>query len=311
MYEDDQDEKMDWCLHYQNNGREELVATSVQDLYDINLTDENVLLFKDLSILFIKTEKKEELSKRKLERDEIDEQVDDYIKKFKRSICRNLILPEYVDWTLSQAKYKFVISQMTNYECQVIGFRFLKELKVPKHFYFKDFKIILSLLLCTHVQQFKKNEIIKNPSFGAYLTYLSCKFAKKEGFDYMFIRSADYGLMSLYQKWGFKFGLPFLDLSKFIPTFSHISDSYFQQISQDVSTLVKKDIYERLTSVKQNEYSAFRAFVNEEDPMEVANKLTQYMLSHDSYLMWIDLRFSDDVEKLREFSKNKLLDFFN
>ena len=329
----------DFCHNYSAESRLEVYPKSVDGLFSIPLTNNNVLLWNDFSFLLIESVSSNlNPLKKIIHMDDItlDQQIVEFIKTFPEKLCQSHIDDDYITDSIKEAEYKFIAAksnlQYHGQQCDVVAFRFLKELNTEYYFLY-NFKIVQSILVCAtrlskEVRKENAQEIIYSnvhPSFGSYLTYKSVQFAREKNFQYYYMRAVDLKLIPIYQEWGFHFGMPLLNLDPLINEFTREIESgkytipegeaRVESIEKILLEVVKDEIRYQL----KNNYRFASVVLNltreqfvstssslEKDVEEIATFLVKI---GNSFAMYLDL-YSDDVNVLKNYSQKRIKKFF-
>jgi len=346
----------DFCNNFANEGRVETIfrvkrengsSKKINDLFKQELTSNNVLTLKDdfSQFSFFMIEKINKVlfdgtQKKFLHTEDyvIDKQIVDYIQLNGDKICRSDIGEGYITNMINEADYKFIASStvdVSGKQCEVLAFRFLKDLDVKLYYLYK-FKIIHSILVCAvkmdkEIKMDGGSSLLINPGFGSFLTFKSAQYARQEGFLYYFMRAVNLGIIKVYMDWGFHFGLPFLNLDNVYLTFADSEIVQYWINKPDLSKnevsiqlelvlqgIVKKELkYQLFTSyrlshlildMKRSEWEDER---KKEDPFEpYCLKISKFIVTTgESLCMYMDL-YSSDYDTLRQYSLKKMKAFF-
>jgi len=344
-YYRDEDESPDFCRHYSLYGRDVIDLNWSKELFDYILDSTNAILFRTMEdnisseYSFVCLERDDEVGEsRKRTRPKDDEmwtQVREIVELYNQVICRKGITKEFVDKAVKEYKYAFIATkhdeQLSPYiyeRCSIKSFKFLKDHTETVE-YLTNYKIIESILVCAAPIQRKSHDarnILLNPSMGSYLTYQSVEFARDKGYDFYMLRSADFDLIKLYMRWGFHFGLPFLNLDKeFLdlpgkfPELNNASKmEYFEVenlVRKEMMNVIGKMFYvdqkllEFMFRIPKDEWVKRRDEKKDVAFMPEAFKIAKFITKYSSFAMYIDLN-SKDPMTLEMYSKKRMTEYF-
>jgi len=319
----------DFCYYYKEYGRKEIDATSLSTLFNTSLDYTNVLKVLDYSFILITP------GINGVETEMVDQTFDNIL-KYGMDICHQEIGKDYIEYQLNKSIFRFmaVKSGTSSGECQILAFRLLKPFETRGNIaYLYKYKIIQSVLLCAlPVNKFSNissdaSEVVDNPSFGSYLTYQTVKWAIKVGYQFYVMRAADFKLLLMYRRWGFHFGLPFLNLDIIVDKV--LDEDYANMLSNvalekgvTYDEIVEEEIVREINNqlledwrkasiildISKKEWEIKRksglAF-----SVESRNIFDNVIENKSLYMMYIDL-YSKDVDVLREYSKKKMKNYF-
>jgi hypothetical protein len=262
--------------------------------------------------------------------DSLDEdaelQVDKQLIERNKELCHNKIDDDYLKRSLLKAEFKFVIAAKEDYDkgikCPIIAFRLIKELKTDLY-YLKKFNMIESLLVCSlEISRIDKDlrtgrDIILKSGLGALITYKSVQFALNNKYDYYFIRAASVSLLRVYVQWGFRLGVPMLDLNYILTDFEEFFNTgNLEHQEEQLSTIIKSQIKYKLQKshrlckivfgIGKGEWEDILENKKEDAFESQSNVLTEFIVDKSSktIAMFMDLK-GFDVDTLLNYSLKK------
>jgi len=343
---DYEDPEEDFCKHYQLNGRDVVYLNASYELYDNILDEKNALVFKgvvgkDMNeysfVMLHRTDDTEggvkSSGKRGRDTDEMWDQVHQIINDNFEKICRGYIVKNTIDKALA-SKYIFVVTKHDDFEnykkCNIISFQGVKD---PEMDYLIRQKAIESVVICS--AEYTRNLTVDggmrmlklNASFGSFLTYQAAMFTASRGYNYYFIRAADYGLVKMYMDWGFHFGLPHLNLDELyklsLKTHPILNEVMTIHNDQQIEDLVKAEVQAEISKRFQVDHNLIKlvwempleewmdkksmGYEFKPEAYNVARLLTRF----STFGMYINLHNSEDMGKLERYSKSRLTSFFD
>jgi hypothetical protein len=310
----------DFCHFYKELNRTQINIDNPSKLFTTHIDESNVLEFGDFSFLVMQNNEKE---------NELINQVMDYLDKHGQNICRNELNKDYIEYALSRTKYKFLAVKKSKYECQIFAFKLLRDFESHSNLHYLSsrglagkYRVLQSVLLCAMPQSETIMSIVKNPSFGSYLTYLTVKWAIKKGYQYYTLKAADFDLLMLYRKWGFHFGLPHLNLDvivdlvmdpgfleKVLETNLQYDQAVELEIIKEIDRQLRQDWRKAKIVLDINKEEWSKKLLTETNIVfyeEAKNIMDAILENKDTYMMYQDL-YSKDVDVLREYSKRKMV----
>ena len=238
--------------------------------------------------------------------------------------------------SIKETEYVFTVSLQEDKDsepCSIIAFRLMKDYK-PKFKYLKNMKNIVSILVCAMsgsrrydkrlgVQPVNSYDIKRgvkaiSSGLGAVLSYMSAKWAKRQGYQFYIIKAASYALVKIYMGWGFHIGLPFINLDEVVKKkMEEIDAIEHRKVKEEekehqLHKVIRNEIQKRLLD---SFYFADMIGLTEEyweserygmDPFEQeCNEMTEYIVKkNDTYTMYIYLE-GEDVENLGRYAYDK------
>jgi len=310
----------DFCHFYKELNRVEIKIDNPSKLFTTHIDESNVLEFGDFSFLVMQNNEKE---------NELINQVMDYLDKYAQSICRNELNKDFIEYALNKTKYKFLAVKRSKYECQIFAFKLLRDFEAKGKLHYLSsrgltgkYRVLQSVLLCAMPQSETIMSIVKNPSFGSYLTYLTVKWAIKKGYQYYIFKAADFDLLLLYRKWGFHFGLPHLNLDvivdqvmdtsfaeKVLETNLSYDEAVELEIIKEIDRQLRLDWRKAKIVLDINKEEWSKRILKGVDIVfydDAKNIMDVILENRDTFMMYQDL-YSKDVDVLREYSRRKML----
>ena len=342
MEEDDfnmddlREDKINFCRHY-SDSRQLIPIYDPSQLFDTFLDEDTAISYqhgsKRYSMVLVPTIDKSRMVGKEWMRQEdelLNAQIVEDITINGYEICNGEITSNYLAEVINDADYKFIVTQElirdNHFTCEVKAFRFLKKIKEHRY-HLGKFKIIYSSLVCSYpirkeVPTTESKLLIVNPSFGSYLTFQAVHFAKRIGYDFLMIRAADFYLIPLYIKWGFHFGLPYLNLDNLMKSIdwnniiahTDVLSTLFEDIA---ISHIKREVIKRLETSYNLAALLFSLTKKEWDVLvqqrgsfeEVAKELATY-IAKGMFCMYFDLNNDKDLTTLANYSKNKIYSYF-